>query len=340
MDLLRVMTCPDMDVKSKALAIALEMVSSRNVDEVVLFLRKELLKTTDPTANANTTQDKNIEYRQLLIQAIHQCAIKFSQVANKVVHTLMEFLGDSSNPSNQSAVDVIIFVREVVEKFPDLRPTIISKLLTILPQIKSGKVFRGALWILGEYCETEESVEETLTHIRQVLGQVPILAAEEKLLRDEETKEEEQAAAAVSSSGGDAPATTSTTTRVRADGTYATETAFNSEANAAARLEAVKSATKPPLRALILLGDFYTAASFASSLTKLILRLYKLPTVDANRRDQRRAEAMLQLTSIVRVGQSKFTATQIDEDSTERIMECIESLASLTAGADDAIDVA
>ncbi|CAO1619842.1 unnamed protein product [Sympodiomycopsis kandeliae] len=335
MDLLRVLSSPDMDVRRKALAIALQMVSSRNVEEVVLFMRKELLKTTSGDAsNANVSSEKNIEYRQLLIQSIHQCAIKFSEVASNVVHTLMEFLGDSANPSNASAVDVIVFVREVVEKFPDLRPTIITKLLSILPQIKSGKVFRGALWILGEYCETSESIEQTLTHIRQILGEVPILAAEERLLREEEHKEEQELQSHQGTNGdllGDSkPApTSSSSTRVRADGTYATETAFDSEANAAARLEAVKNATKPPLRALILLGDFYTAASFGSSLTKLILRLYKLSDVDSGRRNERRAEAMLQLTSIIRVGQSKFTATQIDEDSTERITECIESLAQL-----------
>lgn len=60
----------------------------------------------------------------------------------------MEFLGDSANTS---AVDVIAFVREVVERFPDLRSSIVEKLLGTFGDIKSGKVFRGALWICGEY---------------------------------------------------------------------------------------------------------------------------------------------------------------------------------------------
>ena len=65
----------------------------------------------------------------------------------------MEFLGDSSNPS---AVDVIAFVREVVEKFPGLRSSITEKLLKTFGDVKSGKVFRGALWIVGEYCTEAE----------------------------------------------------------------------------------------------------------------------------------------------------------------------------------------
>jgi coatomer subunit beta len=133
-----------MEVKRRALSISLEMVSSRNVEDVVLFLKKQLQSTMDQEF------DKNLEYRQLLIQSIHSCAIKFSEVAANVVYVLMDFLGDSNNPS---AVDVISFVREVVEKFPELRAAINDKLITTFGDIKSGKVFRGAMWIVGEYCE-------------------------------------------------------------------------------------------------------------------------------------------------------------------------------------------
>jgi len=50
------------------------------------------------------------EYRQLLIQSIHVTAIKFSEVAGSVVNALIEFLGDSNNPS---ALDVVAFARQV-----------------------------------------------------------------------------------------------------------------------------------------------------------------------------------------------------------------------------------
>ena len=240
MDLLRVLSSPDMDVRRKALRIALEMVSSRNIEEVVLLLKKELMKTVDSAQS----QDKNLEYRQLLIQSIHTCAIKFSEVASNVVHVLMEFLGDSNNPS---AVDVIAFVREVVEKFPDLRSSIVDKLLRTFTEIKSGKVFRGALWIVGEYCASIEDIKEAMQQIRKVVGEVPILAAEERLL-DSSPVEADGARdgtdeASSSSALGAAKAASSAAKRVRADGTYATETAFSSEANQAARLDAVKNAS-------------------------------------------------------------------------------------------------
>jgi coatomer subunit beta len=61
------------------------------------------------------------EYRQLLIQSIHVTAIKFSEVAASVVHALMEFLGDSNNPS---ALDVVSFVRYINLILPFYYPSL------------------------------------------------------------------------------------------------------------------------------------------------------------------------------------------------------------------------
>jgi len=81
--------------------------------------------------------------------------------------------------------------------------------------------------------------------IRKVLGEIPILASEQRLLdetsdegiskeEDGESKEKEKDKAKAGRP------------RVLADGTYATETAFTGVTSA--RLEAVKAAAKPPLR--------------------------------------------------------------------------------------------
>ncbi|WWD20258.1 hypothetical protein CI109_104734 [Kwoniella shandongensis] len=312
MDILKVLSSPDMEVKRKALGIALEMVTSRNVEDVVLFLKKQLQSTLDQDF------DKNLEYRQLLIQSIHSCAIRFSEVAANVVYVLMDFLGDSNNPS---AVDVIAFVREVVEKFPNLRSAITEKLVSTFGEIKSGKVFRGAMWIVGEYCEGAADIKKAISEIRKVLGEIPILASEQRLLDEAEAADEH---------AGEKPQEQPkaiTTTRVLADGTYATETVYTSTA-AAARLEQVRAATKPPLRALILGGDFFTGSVLAATLTKLVLR-YSENESNNQAVNTLRAEAILIMTSVIRVGQSKFAAVPIDEDSQERIMNCIETLAEL-----------
>jgi coatomer subunit beta len=226
---------------------------------------------------------------------------------------------------------------EVVEKFPALRPSITEHLIRTLPEIKSGKVYRGILWILGEYVESANEIVETFQELRKVLGEIPILAAEQRLLDEASVEDEEK-------KGGDEKKESVTTRpKVLADGTYATETAYSSTTSA--RLEAVKAASKPPLRskslfsgctsqahashllALLLGGDFFTGAVLAAALTKLVLRFANLsPDKKAN---SLRAEAMLIMTSTIRVGQSKFSSAPIDEDSNERIMNCIQTLSEL-----------
>ncbi|TIA96101.1 hypothetical protein E3P89_03416 [Wallemia ichthyophaga] len=315
MDILDVLSAPDMEVKRKALKIVLEMVTSRNVDQVIDYLKKELIKTT-----SSQDLERLVEYRQLLIQSIHNISVKYSQVASSVIETLMSFLGDSNNPS---AIDVIAFVREVVEKFPTLRPTIINQLFKTFHHIKSGKVFRGALWIIGEYAESSDDIQIAFEKMRGVLGQIPILAAEQQAYDAQEYTEDKEATNENK---------LVTTTKVLADGTYATETTV-STAEDASRLAAVKAATKPPLRGLVLNGDFFTASVLASTLTKLVLRLVTNNDTDSSVQNAHKAEAMLMMTSIVRVGQTKFVSTAIDEDSAERILGCVTALAETNAAA-------
>jgi coatomer subunit beta len=316
MEVLRVLSSTDLDVRKKALNIAMDMISSRNVEEVVLLLKKELMKTADEQ------YDKNSEYRSLLISAIHQSAIKFPEVAASVVGSLMDFISDVS--SNASAVDVISFVKEVVERFPDLRQSIIERLVSTLGEVRAGKVYRGVLWIIGEFSLEAKDIRDAWKGIRSSLGEIPILASEQRLLDDaSEGKEDSDQA------NGHAKSAPTGSRKVLADGTYATESALTSSAAAKAKLEAVKNSQKPPLRQLILDGDYYLATVLSSTLTKLVMRHSEL-SQDAARTNALRAEAMLIMISIIRVGQSQFVKTLIDEDSIDRIMSCVRSLSEFS----------
>ncbi|KAG5295148.1 coatomer beta subunit [Histoplasma ohiense] len=314
MEILRVLSSPDIDVRRKALGIVMEMVSSKNVEEIVMLLKKELAKTVDEQ------YEKNNEYRQLLIQSIHQCAIKFSEIAASVVDLLMDFIADFNN---NSAVDVISFVKEVVEKFPKLRPSIIERLVSTLSEVRAGKVYRGVLWVIGEYSLEANDIREAWKRVRASLGEIPILASEQRLL-DEVPAEDGPLKEQVN--GNSKPSAPTGSRKVLADGTYATESALTSQSSEAAKLEAVKAAQKPPLRQLILDGDYFLAAVLSSTLTKLVMRHSEV-SQDTARTNALRAEAMLIMISIIRVGQSQFVKALIDEDSVDRIMSCVRSLA-------------
>ncbi len=241
-------------------------------------------------------------------------------MAASVVDLLMNFISEFNAAS---ALDVILFVKEVVEKFPQLRRRIVERLISTLSEVRAGKVYRGALWIVGEYSLEANDIREAWKRIRASLGEIPILSSEQRLL-EEVPEENEEAKEQVN--GHAKPSAPTGSRKVLADGTYATESALTSQSSAAAKLEAVKAAQKPPLRQMILDGDYYLASVLSSTLTKLVMRHSEISD-DVERTNALRAEAMLIMISIIRVGQSQFVKAPIDEDSVDRIMSCVRSLA-------------
>ena len=145
MDILRALSSPDLDVREKTLNLTLDLVSSRNVVDLVKFLEKEVQKS----ASAQGTDD-NDKYRQLLVQTLHNISVRFPDIASQVIPVLMDFLSDSNE---LAAGDVTNFVREAIQRYSALKPLIIQKLLEVFPSIRNLKIIRSILWILGEYCD-------------------------------------------------------------------------------------------------------------------------------------------------------------------------------------------
>lgn len=306
LEILRVLSSQDLDVKKKALDVTLQFITTRNVEDVVKLLKKELQST------ALSNDDKNADYRQLLINAIHQLAIKFVEVAANVIDLLLDSIADLNTTA---AYEVITFVKEVVEKFPDLRDAILRRLILALPHVKSGKVFRGALWVIGEYALEESLIQESWKYIRGSIGEVPIIASELKLKKRDDTEEsQEEETEYDGKPRRKGPV-------VFPDGTYATESALTSETT-----DSLESDSKTPIRKQILAGDFYLGAVLASTLVKLILRLQSLKQTQEKILNGLKAEALLIMVSILRVGESSLVSKKIDEDSADRILSYIKIL--------------
>mmetsp|Transcript_28854 Transcript_28854/g.80675 ORF Transcript_28854/g.80675 Transcript_28854/m.80675 type:complete len:965 (-) Transcript_28854:156-3050(-) len=308
MDLLRALATPSLDIRKKTLAVCVELISTRNVEEVVQCLKKEIVKSQDQG------MENGAEYRQLLIQAVHSCAIRFPEVAASVVHVLMDFLGDANV---HSAVDVINFAREVMELYPDLRQELLQKLFLSIRSIRAGAVFRAALWIIGEHARSQQDIDRALTTVNRILGDMPLVpratAGPAPEAGGEAAAPEKQA-----SKGETAPR------RVLADGTYATQSALAATAAGEAD-EGAKLGRKHPLRRVILSGDYFAACSLANCLTKMALRLRALDMKEAVK-NAAVARILLIMASCLSYGGSGQAPHAIDEDSRRRITTCIRTL--------------
>ncbi|CAG0887605.1 unnamed protein product [Darwinula stevensoni] len=118
MDILRVLSSPDHEVRRKTLQLALELVTPRTIEEMVLVLKKEVSKTHNTVEH-----EASGKYRQLLVRTLHSCCIKFPEVSATVIPLLMDFLSDTNE---LAAADVLVFIREAIQKFEQLQPLIIE----------------------------------------------------------------------------------------------------------------------------------------------------------------------------------------------------------------------
>ncbi|KAI3794484.1 hypothetical protein L1987_37116 [Smallanthus sonchifolius] len=285
MDVLRALSSPNHDIRRKTLDIVLDLITPRNINEVVLTLKKEVVKTQSGEL------EKDGEYRQMLIQAIHSCAVKFPEVAGTVVHMLMDFLGDSNVAS---AMDVVVFVREIIETNPKLRVSIVT----------------------SEYCLSLSEVESGITVIKQCLGDLPFyLASEDGDNTNESSRRSQQVNSITVSSKRPA---------ILADGTYATQSAASETAFSTPTLVHT-TLNSGNLRSLLLTGDFFLGAVVACTLTRLVLRLTAVQTLkfEVNKST---TQVLLIIVSMLQLGQSSFLPHPIDNDSYDRIVVCIRLL--------------
>jgi coatomer subunit beta len=226
---------------------------------------------------------------------------------------LIEFLADKNE---LAALDVLVFIRDVIQKFSNLKDLIVQRLLDICAQIKSVKVLRATLWLLGEYCSSIEDIQNVMTFIRQSLGDLPIV--DDEIRRSTgETKDEQ-----------DISMSAPVQRLVTADGTYATQSAFiSTNPTDKKTLNGLPNDRnrQASLRTFLLDGDFFIGAALATSLCKLVIR-YMNSEQDSTKQNRFCAEAMFIIASILHLGRTNLPSKPMNEDDYDRMLMCVRLL--------------
>ncbi|KAM3718912.1 Coatomer subunit beta [Dirofilaria immitis] len=303
MDILRVLSASDLEVRKKTLQLALDLVSSRNVEEMVMYLKKEVSRSSDGTA------EEGERYRQMLVRTLHSTTVKFPDVAANILPVLMEFL---SEDSENAAQDVLVFVRETVQRLPHLRPVVLAQLLDVFGNVRSAQVFRSGLWILGEYCESAESVMRVMQFIQKSLGELPILEKEMQTVSGNEIMDGKNENSTVEMSS-------KTRQLVTADGTYATQSALS-----IVKTEIMENRTL--LRHFLLDGNFFLASSLATTLVKLVFNYSNFMKDKNDKINSFAGEVLFMIASIISLGKSGLVKTNATEDDLDHLGMSIKIL--------------
>nr|Q9U4N3.2 RecName: Full=Coatomer subunit beta; AltName: Full=Beta-coat protein; Short=Beta-COP [Toxoplasma gondii]AAF02542.2 beta coatomer [Toxoplasma gondii] len=250
-DLLRGLQTPSLEVRRKILDLVLQIVGKNSVEQLLNVLKRELLRTAEPE---QLTVPRTMEYRRLLIKAVHSCCTRFPEAAASVVNVLIDFPGD---PDVTTATEVAVVVRELVATCVHLRSRIISRVVDAFPDSAHARVLRVSLWMLGEFCEDSELLDSFLTAVYAACSPLPFTSG------DSGGAEGEQR------SGCQPKLKMTTRTVVLEDGTYGTEDVYESVNE---KGDSSAKAGKTALRKFILGGDFLLASTVAVTCAKLILK--------------------------------------------------------------------
>lgn len=305
LDVLRVLSTADAEIRRRALRILLNGISRRIAEEMIGFFRKELAKLSESSGDRNI-----LEYKRELLRAVHVCASKYADMSGAATACWTEFLGRDGDA--QEILEVPAYIKEALEKNPGLCPETVAALAEALKSNTGPALALPLFWIVSEFAASQENLTSIFEAVREGLGDLPLVASEERA-----ALEDEEAAAARANTTNAAAAN-----RVLADGTYASENAFSNKTTA--------KRLKPVLRQMLLDGHHSVGASISLCLTKTLLRV----PLTGEEKNRRRAEVMLVATSIIRLGLSRFPTAPIDQDTYERIMLCIRILTSTNTSTD------
>lgn len=163
LNIIREDTVQSVEINQKVLELVTDLANHRNVKEVGAFLENEIFKAkkmTDAQMDKKSAekQDKSElthsstnEYRYLLIKCINQITQIYPETIPAMITPLMDSFLMFEKKGSMASLETIIFIREVIEVYPEHRQAIVKKLYQLLDDIRNGLVLRVAVWIIGEY---------------------------------------------------------------------------------------------------------------------------------------------------------------------------------------------
>lgn len=134
-------------VKLEKLDIMIRLANTANIGSVLAEL-KEYATEVD------------VDFVRKSVRAIGRCAIKVESAAERCVSTLVDLIQTKVTYVVQEAV---IVIKDIFRKYPNQYERIISTLCENLDSLDEPEARASMIWILGEYCDRIDSVDELLT---------------------------------------------------------------------------------------------------------------------------------------------------------------------------------
>jgi coatomer subunit beta len=296
-----------------------DLANQRNIKEVGSFLEGEIRKAKKMQDTANTAAKKEDgtketavytsttnEYRYLLIKCVNQITQMFPETIPSMIGPLMDSFLMFEKKGSMASLETIIFIREVIEVYPEHRQSILKKLCSLIGTIRNHLVMRVAVWIIGEYSQSSEEVEHAFGSIKRNIGSLPIFTVKEEDDKKEKTEATTTGPRMV------------TKTIIMPDGSYGTETIMIDENTQ--NLASQNEDDQLPLRKCLKnTEDDFLASCLAISLTKLTVKCKK--NLKIKFFNKMTIESSLVICALL-----KSNRKQVDTNNLARLQLCLKIL--------------
>jgi coatomer subunit beta len=166
LNIIREDSVQSVEINQKVLELVTDLANQRNIKEVGVFLEQEIRKAKkledisekDKEVKVVTSSSTN-EYRYLLIKCVNQITQLFPETIPLMICPLMESFLMFEKKGSMASLETIIFIREVIEVYPEHRQSILEQLFKLIDDIKNHLVMRVAIWIIGEYSLAQGEID-------------------------------------------------------------------------------------------------------------------------------------------------------------------------------------
>ncbi|CAI8601290.1 unnamed protein product [Vicia faba] len=141
------------------LEIMIKLASDRNIDRVLLEFKEYATEV-------------NVDFDRKVVRAIGRCAIKLERAAQRCISVLLELIKIKVNYVVQGA---IIVIKDIFRRYPNTYESIIATLCESLDTLDDPEAKASMIWIIGEYAERIDNVDELLESFLECFPEEPAL---------------------------------------------------------------------------------------------------------------------------------------------------------------------
>lgn len=304
LEILKILACSEIEIKKKALVLLLSFVSNKHLDDVVSFLNKDFVKIIRGSA---ADSDMLNSYALFLLDSLNFCLKNNADFLTKIFPIFIGVLANEAAEgvtfSNEVILKTVFILRDVLLKDTSLKGEIFKTIISSLSKLPYD-AFKECIWILGEFSVTADEIQKSFSVIKSLIGEVPLIPAEQKYL---ESLSQDPAIET------DLAVAASIKPKLASDGSYA-----NEPNSVSVQQRSSKKKKRPLIREFLVDGKFCIAAAISNLLIKFYLR--SQPVLSSQEIAKAKGEYALFMVSMARFGLSALCPQKIDTESYNRIL--------------------